>query len=138
MPYSSRGLATHGEDVGAATGARPRRHLTSTGHLYGGADRPQIALGRGDDRLMTWSSNLNIYRVNRFHPIDLDGKEKSSNSNSWGNRVQRFDFVESLLMRNMVDVVEAVFSYVGIESSRDCLLVCRLWYEFLTAHIFKR
>ena len=135
MPYSSRGVATHadfhGEDVGAATGARSRRHY--------GADRPQIALGRGDDRLMTWSTNLNIYRVNRFHPIDLDGKEKNSSSNnSWGNRVQRFDFVEGLLMRNMVDVVEAIFGYVGIESSRDCLLVCRLWYEFLTAHIFKR
>ena len=53
-------------------------------------------------------------------------------------RVQRFDFIESLLMRNMVDVVEAVFGYVGIESSRDCLLVCRLWYEFLTLHIYKR
>ena len=132
MPYSTRG-----EDVSAATGARPRRHLTSTGHLYGG-DRPQIALGRGDDRLMTWSSNLNIYRVNRFHPIDLDEGKGEKNINSWGNRVQRFDFVEALLMRNMVDVVEAVFSYVGIESSRDCLLVCRLWYEFLTVHIFKR
>ena len=57
---------------------------------------------------MTWSSNLNIYRVNRFHPIDLDdGKERNANNNSWGNRVQRFDFVEALLMRNMVDVVEA-------------------------------
>lgn len=135
MPYSSRGVATHsdfhGEDVSAATGARSRRHY--------GADRPQIALGRGEDRLMTWSTASGCYRVNRFHPIDLDGKDKNNSSrNSWGNRVQRFDFVESLLMRNMVDVVEAVFGYVGIESSRDCLLVCRLWYEFLTMHIFKR
>ena len=135
MPYSSRGIATHsdfhGEDVSAATGARSRRHY--------GADRPQIALGRGEDRLMTWSTASGCYRVNRFHPIDLDGKDKNNSSrNSWGNRVQRFDFVESLLMRNMVDVVEAVFGYVGIESSRDCLLVCRLWYEFLTMHIFKR
>ena len=135
MPYSSRGVATHsdfhGEDVSAATGARSRRHY--------GADRPQIALGRGEDRLMTWSTASGCYRVNRFHPIDLDGKDKNNSSrNSWGNRVQRFDFVESLLMRNMVDVVEAVFGYVGIESGRDCLLVCRLWYEFLTMHIFKR
>ena len=137
MPYPSRGAAAnpdfYSEDVSASTGARSRRH-------YGGADRPQISLGRGDDRLMTWSTNLNIYRVNRFNPIDLDGKDKRNNniSSSWGNRVQRFDFVESLLMRNMVDVVEAIFGYVGIESSRDCLLVCRLWYEFLTVHIFKR
>ena len=136
MPYSSRGAATPsefhgGSEVSAATGARSRRHYV---------DRPQVALGGGggDDRLMTWSSNLNIYRVNRFHPIDLSGDRKDKDANSWGSRVQRFDFIESLLMRNMVDVVEAVFGYVGIESSRDCLLVCRLWYEFLTLHIYKR
>ena len=83
MPYSSRGAATPSEfhggaEVSAATGARSRRHY---------ADRPQVSLGGGDDRLMTWSSNLNIYRVNRFHPIDLNGDKKDKDKNSWGSRV---------------------------------------------------
>lgn len=41
-------------------------------------NKPNLLLGRRDDRVMTWSSSLNIYRVNRLNLIDLTengGKE---------------------------------------------------------------
>jgi hypothetical protein len=92
---------------------------------------------------MTWSSNLNIYRVNRYHPIDLGlGKEAGAGGGGGGWRTTReetrVDLIEQLLFRNMLDVVECIFSYIGIETARDCLFVCRFWYEFLAKHLFKR
>ncbi len=91
-----------------------------------GSTRPKLALSR-DDRLMTWSASLNIYRVNRFQSTEEIKREST-----------RFDLVEQLLMRNMLDEVEAIFAYVGLESVSECLLVCRLWRDFLTNHLFKR
>jgi len=57
--------------------------------------REDVGLGR-DDRLMTWSSSLNIYRVVR-NPIDLAKRDSAA-------AIQRFDFIEQLLARNMVRV----------------------------------
>ena len=104
--------------------------------MAGRKERPQVALGR-DDRLMTWSSNLNIYRVNRFHPFDLSSYEKSK-AKAEALIASKFDIIEALLMRNMVEAAEKIFYYVGLESSRDCVMVCKLWYEFLSCHLFKR
>ena len=93
--------------------------------------RPQVDLGR-DDRLMTWSSNLNIYRVNRFNVFDLNETKKAAKTEV------KFDLIEQLLRYNLVHVVEDIFLYVGFESALECLLVCRLWNEFLSYHLFKR
>lgn len=118
---------------------------------------PEVSLGR-DSRLMTWSSNLNIYRVNRFHPLDLGSYGEGSKVRSevsWYSSVKlgfiscflvqtnaqaviKFDLIEALLMRNMIDEVEDIFSYVGLESVRECLLVSKLWHDFLSMHFFRR
>ena len=87
-----------------------------------------LNLGK-DNHVMSWNTNLNIYRVNRFKGFDLEEIEK---------REQLFDFIEALLMNNMVHVVEAIFGYVGLESTIECLLVNKLWHEFITNHLFKR
>ncbi len=111
--------------------------------------RPQVSLGDNDDRLMTWSTNLNIYRVNRFSGLSADdGRHHYHPSSSFltsrrdrerhADFESRFDIVEQMLMRNMIEAVEDIFVYVGIETVRDCLLVCRLWYDFLARHLFKR
>ena len=50
--------------------------------------RPQVDLGR-DDRLMTWSSNLNIYRVNRFNVFDLNETKKAAKAEI------KFDLIEA-------------------------------------------
>ena len=52
-----------------------------------------------ENRLMTWSNSLNIYRVNRLQVFDL---EEESRRNKNINRA--FDIVAELLMRNMVEV----------------------------------
>ncbi|TRY62782.1 hypothetical protein TCAL_13031 [Tigriopus californicus] len=90
--------------------------------------RPQINLTR-DDRLMTWNPSLNIYKVNRFHLLELGSQR---------DKEVRFDLVEQLLQFNMIHVVENIFGYVGHVSTLDCTRVSRLWYDFLCAHMFKR
>lgn len=80
---------------------------------------------------MTWSSNLNIYRVNRMAPFDLELKAKQRITDN-------FDIIEQLLMRNMVEIAEQIFFYVGLEWINDCVLVCRLWHHFLSTHLLKR
>lgn len=54
---------------------------------------------------------LRVPRVNRFHGLPLtDPNEKFKIE-------ERFDFVESLLDRNLTHIVEDIFEYVGFEST---------------------
>jgi len=118
--------------------------------------RDEIGLTR-DDRLMTWSSNLNIYRVIRQPDLIADHLRVNKNgSNSSKNVNLRFDLIRELLARNMVDCVEDIFAYAGLENVQDCLLVCKLWrvliihinnhflwwplfrHDFLSEHVFRR
>ncbi len=88
-------------------------------------------------RLMTWSASLNIYRVNRsvgshdlyckkhlrhrlmyrFNPPEeLDRRRRRWLGEEDAGPPKAFDFVEQLLMRNMVDAVENIFEHVGLET----------------------
>ena len=84
-----------------------------SGHRRSKALVPEVPLGR-DDHLMTWSSNLSIYRVNRFNLLDLGGayggarRKTNSYLRDRADELNRFDIVEELLRRNMIDVVRAV------------------------------
>ena len=41
-------------------------------------------------------------------------------------------------MHNLVHVAELIFEYVGFPYTWYCLQVNRLWYDFLTHHLFPR
>ena len=98
-----------------------------------------LLLGSGSDRLMSWCPSLNIYRVNRFNILTNDQTRKQSSITlSSLEALRRFDFIEELLMHNLIHVAEEIFAYVGYPYTWSCLRVSRLWYEFLSNHLFPR
>ncbi len=101
--------------VGAGAGAGAGAGVTRP-------DEDVVGLSRdGSSRLMTWSASLNIYRVNRFHPIDLDEGRRRRHRWRGEDGVDadpRLDLVEQLLLRNMLDAVENIFEHVGLETAQ--------------------
>ena len=51
---------------------------------------------------------------------------------------KRFDLIQELLLHNLIHIVEAIFDYVGFPWTWSCLRVNKIWYDFLTNHIFPR
>ena len=50
----------------------------------------------------------------------------------------KLDLIEELLCRNMDHCAEYIFSLLDFEDQLNCLLVSRLWNDFISGHVFKR
>ena len=50
----------------------------------------------------------------------------------------KLDLIEELLCRNMDHCAEYIFSLLDFEDQLNCLLVSRLWNDFIGGHVFKR
>lgn len=95
--------------------------------------RPQVLLG-SDSHVMQWNPVLGIFRVNRYQKqFTLDDKKEKTR---WLET--KLDFIEEFLMRNMDHCAEYVISLLDFEDQLNCLLVCHLWNEFISGHVFKR
>ena len=46
--------------------------------------------------------------------------------------------IEELLYRNLDHCAEYIFSLLDFEDQLNCLLVSRLWNDFIGGHVFKR
>jgi len=96
--------------------------------------RPHVSLGSENKNVMQWNPALHIYRVNRFQKqFSLD--EKIDRCRNLSNKV---DFVEELLMRNMDHCAEYVISLLNFKDQLSCVLVSKLWRDFIEGSIFRR
>ena len=102
-------------------------------------DFPTMTLGR-QDRVMTWCSALNIYKVNRFHLMNLEPAKATNrrprNYDELGDN--KVDIITGLLCHNMLEQVEMIFEILGMKSTWRCRQVNKTWNDFITNHIFKR
>jgi len=94
---------------------------------------PQVLLG-SDSHVMQWNPVLGIFRVNRYQKqFTLENKiEKFKYETS------KLDVIEELLYRNLDHCAEYIFSLLDFEDQLNCLLVSRLWNDFIGGHVFKR
>lgn len=95
--------------------------------------RPQVLLG-SDSHVMAWNPALSIYRVNRYQKqFSLDEKLER-----WKYEESKLDFIEELLLRNLDHCAEQILSYLDFQDQLGCLLVSRLWNEYIGGPVFHR
>lgn len=98
--------------------------------------KPQVLLG-SDSHVMQWNPVLGIFRVNRYQTqFTLDNRQKREEKYKY--EISKLDFIEECLLRNMDHCAEYVISLLDFEDQLNCLLVCKLWNEFISGHVFKR